>query len=185
MLQNWQLDGFPYFWTFSSHFLQILEVLLLLKYFDWKIIISSKNFFILWFINEWVNMSKLTFLVEIRIYSTYIWQQEMILYTPYIIAVLVIVLRTGDDWNICCKQTRPLLEVAHDLLLKPPSSLQFLTHLSVAGRRKRNIRTKSWKILEMEIVHRNIWYHTWYRVMDYLKWHLFLKIFRTFEYLVC
>ena len=119
-------------------------------------------FWMIWFIKEWVNMSKLTFLVEIRIYSTYIWQQEMILYTPYIIAVLVIVLRTGDDWNICCKQTRPLLEVAHDLLLKPPSSLQFLTHLSVAGRRKRNIRTKSWKILEMEIVHRNIWYHTWY-----------------------
>ena len=125
-----------------------------------------KNYYLLnklfYFIKEWVNMSKLTFLVEIRIYSTYIWQQEMILYTPYIIAVLVIVLRTGDDWNICCKQTRPLLEVAHDLLLKPPSSLQFLTHLSVAGRRKRNIRTKSWKILEMEIVHRNIWYHTWY-----------------------
>ena len=128
-----------------------------------KLSFFKKTFYLrIWFIEEWVNMSKLTFLVEIRIYSTYIWQQEMILYTPYIIAVLVIVLRTGDDWNICYKQTRPLLEVAHDLLLKPPSSLQFLTHLSVAGRRKRNIRTKSWKILEMEIVHRNIWYHTWY-----------------------
>ena len=153
MLQNWQLDGFPYFWTFSSHFLQILEVLLLLKYWLRNYLSLEKliiwRIWRIWFIKEWVNMSKLTFLVEIRIYSTYIWQQEMILYTPYIIAVLVIVLRTGDDWNICCKQTRPLLEVAHDLLLKPPSSLQFLTHLSVAGRRKRNIRTKSWKILEM------------------------------------
>ena len=137
MLQNWQLDGFPYFWTFSSHFLQILEVLLLLKYFDWKIIISSNTFFT-WndLLTKLLNMNKLTFLVEIPICSTYIWQQEMIPYTPYIIAVLVIVLRTGDDWNICYKQTRPLLEVAHDLLLKPPSSLQFLTHLSVDGRSK-------------------------------------------------
>ena len=150
MLQNWQLDGFPYFWTFSSHFLQILEVLLLLKYFDWKIVISSKNFFILWmiwFINKTIKVTYLS-----------CWNSDL----------QYVHLTTGNDplhslHNCCpCDSSSNGWRLKHLLQANkatpggrpwftPEAAILITVSIPLVRgwSRYRNIRTKSWKILEM------------------------------------
>ena len=129
MLQNWQLEGLPYFWTFISHFLQILEVLLLLKTRDKSIYFRKNSKPFIKFHRDILTFCRLmlTFLVEIRIYSRYIWQLERSPCTPYIAAALETTPQMDDGWSICYKQTTSVQKIDHEKLLqKLPSSFPFV-----------------------------------------------------------